>query len=196
MKMNSVTCPRLTKSMSKMECFQALAPHFPLIRMRGKQPIEGNLAELGKKCREFDEIGFNPGDNAGIITGSASGLIVVDVDYKDLFMQAVDDGVLFIPPKTLTILTGSGNFHIYFQYPKNGVCYDRRQFPEKGFEILSEGSVVTAPGSIHPNTGWPYYVATQGPIYPAPDWLLALYPETPTAYYALTRDFYNCFKQL
>ena len=110
--------------MSKMECFQALAPHFPLIRMRGKRPIEKNWPELGKECRGFNEIGFQPEDNAGIVTGSASDLLVVDIDIPHRFFKARDAGILSIPVNALTIFTGSGKAHIYFQYPIDGITME------------------------------------------------------------------------
>ena len=195
MKTRPVSFPKLRADMPKNECFRELSQIFSLIRMDGKQPIELSWPELLKTYREFDESGFRPEDNAGILTGSESGLLVVDVDFPDRFMKAVKEGILFIPDKALTIRTGSGKYHIYFQYPRNGLQYGQKQCKEYGFEVFGEGGVITAPGSIHPNTGEPYYVSIHGPIYPAPDWLLALYPETPTVYSALTTDFYNCLRQ-
>ena len=174
MKITNLPFPKQLPGMTGREYFQKLAEAYPLIRMHGKRPIEKNWPELGKQRREFHQIGFEPEDNAGIGTGPASGLLVVDVDDADLFMQTIKERGWKVPD-TLTVFTGSGKYHIYFQYPQNGTCYGRKTLKAFGFEIFGEGGVITAPGSIHPETGKPYQVGIDKEILPAPEWLLRIY---------------------
>jgi predicted P-loop ATPase len=80
---------------------------------------------------------------------------------------------------TLVVRTGGGGFHIYLRKPEDfKVYHQRREYP--GIEFKTRGRQVVGPGSIHPDTGKRYEVATQSPavIMPAPQALLDRFKET------------------
>jgi Bifunctional DNA primase/polymerase, N-terminal/AAA domain len=123
-----------------------------------------------------------PKANVGIRVGAISGVFVVDVDPRnggeDSFEQLVHRyGQL---PYTLTVATGGGGRHYYFQLPADGPVQSiPNLFP--GLEIKASGQVV-APPSIHPDTGRLYdwdglRTFTDTPIAEAPGWLLKLIRE-------------------
>lgn len=89
-----------------------------------------------------------PESNYGIATGKESGLLVLDIDplhYGEEYLEDLEtkNGKL---PETLTVLTGSGGRHLYFQYPhfpvgNSPLC--------TGVDIRGDGGYVVGPGSVH-----------------------------------------------
>lgn len=153
--------------------FRELSKIFSLVRTRGKQPIEKNWSKFSVQTRPFDEIGFTKKDNAGIATGPASNLLVIDVDDAKLFKTRREEQNWIIP-KTAIVRTGTGSLHYYFEYPKNEKEYRCKTLKKYGFDIRGIGGIITAPGSIHPDTGKPYRFINDSQIAPAPLWLLEL----------------------
>ena len=104
----------------------------------------------------------HPGFNVGIACGAASGgLVVIDLDchggddgpngWDALKEWERAHGQL---PDTVTALTGSGGYHLYYRAPaglKVGGSVNR----ELGVDVKSDGGYIVAPPSIHPN-GRPY----------------------------------------
>lgn len=88
---------------------------------------------------------FGSGENnIGIVTGGASGFVVVDVDGEDGLVSA---NQLSLESSTIA-LTGKGRQYFYRPPPmplRNAV----RLLP--GIDIRSDGGYVCAPPSIHPN---------------------------------------------
>jgi len=154
--------------------FQDLAKDFSLIRLKGKRPIEKDWTIFCHKKRNYEEIGFEEGENAGIATGPASGLIVVDVDDLELFQETCKSKYWEIPD-TLTHETGSGKPHYLLKYPNGDKSYGNKSLKNYGFDIRGVGGQVVAPGSIHPETGRPYRITTKVSIADPPEWLLSLY---------------------
>lgn len=155
--------------------FRVLSRDFSLIRLKGKVPVEKGWQQYCEHKRDFDEIEFQPGDNAGIACGPASGLIVLDVDNWDLFKS----GNYKVNHTTLTVRTGGGGTHYYYSYPDNGKTYECRSRKAEGFDVRAMGGQVVATGSIHPDTGKPYLIIDDLPIAPAPQWLLDLAVKEP-----------------
>jgi putative DNA primase/helicase len=151
--------------------FRKLSEQFSLIRLKGKVPIEKGWEKYCELKRSFNEIGFQPGDNAGIACGPASGLIVLDVDSWPKFEES---GRKIEP--SFSVKTGGKGTHFYFRYPTNGTVYENRARKSEGFDIRALGGQVVAPGSIHPDTGKPYRIVDliDTPIAAAPQWLLDL----------------------
>ncbi|MDD5434807.1 MAG: bifunctional DNA primase/polymerase [Nitrospira sp.] len=142
---------------------------FPLIRLTGKLPNEGGTWK-GKGFRSFEDLRFTKDSNAGVVTGALSGLIVLDVDNRELFLT---NG--YPLPKTLTVKTGKG-FHYYYQLPEgeNHASFANRAIRTEGFDIRAEGGYVVAPGSIHPDNGNEYEITNDAELAQAPIWLLKL----------------------
>lgn len=116
-----------------------------------------------------------PEANLGIVTGSVSGLIVLDVDPEkggraSLAALEAEHGRL---PATVEVATGGGGRHCYFRHPGGRVACAVGLRP--GLDLRGDGGYVVAPPSIHPS-GRPYVTVsapTAEPA-PAPGWLLAL----------------------
>ena len=112
-----------------------------------------------------------------IRTGTASGLLVVDIDPRN--------GGHVLPelmPPTLAVRTGSGGWHLYYRHPAQHV--PSRALPgHHGIDIKCDGGYVAAPPSIHPDTRRPYQWANDRPINEMPPALLSVSlarPATPT----------------
>ena len=112
-----------------------------------------------------------PGCNWAINCG-ASDLTVVDIDPRHGGTEA-DLNAL---PPSLTIRTGGGGWHVYYQ----GVTASRTAL-QPGIDIKSRGGYVLIPPSVtvpqkpsdRPQDFGPYSVERDLPIAPVPDWLAA-----------------------
>jgi RecA-family ATPase len=107
-----------------------------------------------------------PRANVGIATGRESGLLVVDVDDgADGMAELAKLGPL---PKTLEVITGSGNRQLFFVRPAGEKWGNTaRRIPH--IDTRGDGGYVAAPPSIHPETRKPYsFVDPHAPIAPLP----------------------------
>jgi hypothetical protein len=91
-----------------------------------------------------------PNMNIGIVTGSLSRILVVDVDPrhdgdKSLADFEKENGIL---PPTLTVKTSGGGRHLYYKYPDN-IKLSNRQDVLPGVDIRGEGGFIVAPPSKH-----------------------------------------------
>jgi putative DNA primase/helicase len=115
-----------------------------------------------------------PDANIGLVAGSDSRLVVLDVDPRhcgDETLAALEDrhGGL---PKTVESLTGGGGQHILFQHP-GGYIKSRSIGP--GLDIKADGGYIVAPPSVH-GSGQTYIweISSQPediPLAPMPSWL-------------------------
>jgi hypothetical protein len=119
--------------------------------------------------------------NIGIVTGAASGIIVLDVDPRhggDASLEALiaKCGKL---PDTPIVLTGGGGWHYYFKHPGPGVHVPNSSGQlGPGLDVRADGGYVVAPPSLHVS-GQLYTWELSSridevPIAPAMDWLLEL----------------------
>lgn len=81
--------------------------------------------------------------NVGIVTGTISGLVVLDCDTVEAVEQAEALGVA-----TLYVETSRGR-HFYFNHP-GGVVRNLAKF-QPGMDLRGDGGYVVGPGSIHPD---------------------------------------------
>lgn len=126
-----------------------------------------------------------PDANIGIATGERSGLLVVDVDPKNggagKWTQLTVEHDL--PPLTVTVDTGSGGWHLYYQRPANHPrLRSKANAIKPGIDTRCDGGYVVAPPSAH--VSGTHYTFRQGAdpadtdLQPCPDWLFKqLYPE-------------------
>jgi hypothetical protein len=118
---------------------------------RGKTPSIKSWAEYQQRCPTFEELEawFGPPvpRNIGIVTGSVSGLVVVDLDSP----EAVDWAAENMPPCEMRVRTAKG-LHLYYS------CRDVRvrnkvRVRHGGrvldIDIRGEGGYVVGPGSVH-----------------------------------------------
>jgi P4 family phage/plasmid primase-like protien len=125
-----------------------------------KFPIENfhgySVNEIDQKFKQLPE----SGNNVGILTGSKSGIIVVDVDsHKNgvenweglLYDYGIEDMEDFDTP---IIMTPSGGYHFYFKYEEDKMKHLTRYTDfikgRPGIDLLCNNAHVVYPGSIHP----------------------------------------------
>jgi hypothetical protein len=84
-----------------------------------------------------------------IRTGTASGLLVVDIDPRN---GGQLDRDLMTP--TAAVATGGGGWHLYYRHP--GGATPPALPGRDGVDLKGDGGYVTAPPSVHPDTGRPY----------------------------------------
>jgi hypothetical protein len=116
-----------------------------------------------------------PDANIGILTGSTSGLLVLDVDNKagrcgreNLAALAGAHGGL---PATLTASTGSGE-HFFFKHPGEAVKNSAGTLAE-GVDVRGERGYVVAAPSLHASGKRYAFASGEQTLAEVPPWLLA-----------------------
>jgi len=101
---------------------------------------------------------LEPRGMLAIRTGTASGLVVADIDPAKGGMASLADLVeRGMCPPTRFLRTGSGGWHLYYRHPGHHL-----QIPSTnskiapGIDIKADGGYVAAPPSVHPITRKPY----------------------------------------
>ncbi|MDA8347445.1 MAG: bifunctional DNA primase/polymerase [Pseudomonadota bacterium] len=145
-------------------------PVFPLVP-NGKKPLSGShgcldaALDANRIERWWAE---HPTANVGIATGRRSGLLVVDIDprHNPQWLDALRELNL---PRTFTVRTWSGGWHLYYQSTGDGPSSGTVLLP--GIDWRCNGGYVVAPGSSVEDAQ--YTIARNLPIAPAPALLLA-----------------------
>jgi hypothetical protein len=142
-------------------------PHFSLLPIRvddtdhPKRIWEPYQARLPTEDEVITRWQLCPDANIGIVTGTVSGIIVLDLDGPEVAQHREI-------PTTPISLTGNG-LHIFFRHS------GARSFRRPGMDLKADGGYVVAPPSVHPSGR--RYEWQLGPcIEPAapPDWLMDL----------------------
>ena len=110
--------------------------------------------------------------NIGIRTGRASGWLVLDVDKEKGGFESLQESGLDSLPDTLTAETGSGGFHIIFEYPSADEIRNATGILP-GVDIRGEGGYIVAAPSGH-RSGEQYKWLEETVAASVPDWLFAL----------------------
>lgn len=120
------------------------------IPMIDKKPM---IPEWQKKTETI--IPHYLGFNIGLLTGKLNNLTILDIDIKDngiKFWNIIKNKYPeFITP---TVKSPGGSLHFYFKYNNkipnmNRIIIDNKKI---GWDIKSNGSIITSPPSIYPNT--------------------------------------------
>jgi hypothetical protein len=128
------------------------------IRRGAKLPLIA-WEEYQHRCASEDEIAawFRrwPNANVGIVTGSISRVVVLDIDLghggvESLARLEQANGSL---PPTVEAATGGGGRHLYFQAPPTVLRTSAGL--ARGIDLRAEGGLAVAPPSLHP-TGKKY----------------------------------------
>ncbi len=121
---------------------------------RGKHPIWGtkrgaitNVYRLGERLKAWPDAGL------GILTGKRSGIVVIDLDRRNVVDQAAVDRYLAELGPTRTHTTGDGK-HMFARYVDGIGKFD--MLP--GLQVIGDGGMVVAPPSRHFKTGKTYTV--------------------------------------
>jgi RecA-family ATPase len=96
-----------------------------------------------------------------IPTGALNGILVLDVDVKDINGFDTLRNNQYHLPQTLSQTTKSGGKHYLYKYPSDGKTYGNRVKFAPGLDIRGEGGYIA------------YYGFDSSPLTEAPDWLLA-----------------------
>lgn len=115
-----------------------------------------------------------PDANIGILTGSESGILVLDVDGKQGEESLIELARHGCPlPDTLTVRTGGGQ-HLCFLWPEGADVRNSQSKIAPGLDIRGQGGYVVAPPSLHA-CGRQYEVSESAiPSAPCPECLLSL----------------------
>lgn len=111
-----------------------------------------------------------PGGNVGIVTGTVSGLVVLDLDSPEA-LAAIQVSSL---PRTPIVQSAHG-LHLYFQHPGGVVGNRTNLFPNApGCDLRGDGGYIVAPPSLHPSgVRYRWQVPpTRVPLAPLPTWLV------------------------
>lgn len=112
------------------------------LQPRGKRPLR-------KGWRVPDEATWRdvaPDCNVGILTGAASGgLVVLDFDTEEGPFEVLGLRPRELAARTMVVKTSRG-WHIYAR--AKGV---RTSSPREGLDVRAEGALVVAPPSVHPS---------------------------------------------
>jgi len=163
-------------SKNQLETYAELSKRFSLLPVNPKSKVAA-IKKWPERCSkkvDFSQYHYITPQgqimNAGIACGSASGVIVLDIDDVNQFNEWCKSKSLSNPiPETFTVESGGKSQHYYFKYPNNGKEYRKCKIP--GADIIGIGGYVVAPGSIHPS-GKQYYISKDIPVVEAPEWLL------------------------
>jgi hypothetical protein len=123
-----------------------------------------------------------PDAGVGIVTGAASGIVLVDVDVAggkcgDETLGALEreNGGL---PNTPRAITGSGGYHYVFAHPGEGIVVPNKQALGPGLDIRGDGGQFVGAPSPHLSGRAYAWEAGQSPLEvplaPLPDWLLRM----------------------
>jgi hypothetical protein len=122
------------------------------IPTNGKIPIITDWSRFSSVLATEDEVNSwvkkYPRKNIGIVLGAASGLVAIDVDIDNV-------GILKLVPYTPIVRKGKKGAVFFYKYNKTILTRKKR----KGLppiDILSDGTQVIIPSSIHPETKKPY----------------------------------------
>lgn len=122
-------------------------------RPREKRPATRNGFKDGTTDKGRIVAGWTrcPEANVAIVTGTVSGLVVLDVDPRNGGNESLRElerrhGEL---PPTLVVATGGGGRHYFFSAPE-GKSIKSCKFAD-GLDLKADGGYVVAPPSTHPS---------------------------------------------
>jgi len=122
------------------------------IELSGKRPLAAWLP-FQRRIAAADEIvrwyRHWPQANVGVVTGTVSGLIVLDVDPRHGGADSMDGLLARHGPlqPTVEAVTGGGGRHLYFAHPGGTIHNKVGLLP--GIDIRGDGGCVVAPPSLH-----------------------------------------------
>lgn len=138
-----------------------------------KSLVKWEQYQTNRASREQLEQWFkNPEINVGIVTGAASGVVVVDIDTTEKIDRPL--------PQTVTARTGRGGWHLFYKHPGKHVKTRAGILPH--VDIRGDGGIVVMPPSIHENGNrYEWVIPPESPddFADLPDWVLEAEKSTP-----------------
>lgn len=144
-------CDHVTVQMPKVTNSQPVSPMWSIPLSHGFSvfPLWSGTKHPACRWKEYKERRATPEEilewergnfNVGIVTGHASGVVVLDLDSEDALREAERRGL----PHTVQVITPRGR-HAYFRHPGGTVSNATRLF--EGADVRGDGGYVVAPGS-------------------------------------------------
>ncbi len=142
-------------------------------RSPGKHPLSKNGLKDGS-CDSQEIEGWWkkwPFANVGIVTGRASGIVVMDIDAKnDGFKSLAELEVKYKPlPMSMRVRTGGQGLHIYFRAPN--IQLKNRAGILPGIDFRGDGGYVVAPPSRHISGEVYQFSGNDSDLADLPSWL-------------------------
>ncbi len=167
---------------SKFEELSSLG--FSLVRLKPKGKEADREKEWQKLCATFrpvSESGRKADENMGIAVGPASGVVVVDIDNPDRFMQwCVDNNVR--GDLNTRIHKSPKGWHIFYQRWEGCEGHNRAIRKDMGCDLMIDKTQVVAPGSVvrkEDGLDYSYVVASDLPPSQPPQWLVRQVGQAP-----------------
>ncbi|MCP4035315.1 MAG: bifunctional DNA primase/polymerase [bacterium] len=116
-------------------------------------PLDGKVPkrrrwQKEKRATLEDTLDWAASGNVGLRTGTASGVVVIDLD------EGADTEGLELP-QTVSVVTGSGGRHLYYLCPTAAIGNSVSKLGQH-IDVRADGGQVVFVGSIHPDTQQPY----------------------------------------
>ncbi|HLF18990.1 MAG TPA: bifunctional DNA primase/polymerase [Candidatus Omnitrophota bacterium] len=134
-------------------------PDFGFVKLlpKSKKPFEKNWPNHPHSLTDIQQW-FNEGNNYGVL-GGCGNLVIVDADSPEMVAYAKEHF-----PLTFTVKTPKKGVHFYLICPGIDKKIKLKKDDQDHGEIISHGSQVVGPGSIHPDTETAYMVEQDEPI--------------------------------
>jgi hypothetical protein len=110
--------------------------------LTGKRPTLMRWPTLPRESVD-DAVEWSVRGNVGLRTGAISGIAVIDIDAKS---NATPKDF----PRTVTVRTGGGGWHLYYRW-RDGIGCSPKGMPP-GVDVRGTGGQVVFVGSVHPTT--------------------------------------------
>lgn len=129
--------------------------HILPLRPKGKEAILKNWQEKASCKKEDIDAWFKEtNNNAGILTGTKSKIVVIDWDLKNGGRESLEALEAQIGPlRSLCkyiVKSGGGGGHLFFKQ-KEGQVLRSRNGLLRGLDFRAEGGYIVSPFSVHPN---------------------------------------------
>lgn len=122
------------------------------VKPEEKRPFMTNWLQY-TKTRATKEMAGNwfrnlSGAGVGAVTGRISNIVVLDVES---YCPTPIDELLRRYPTQLISKTGSGGYHLFYQFPTNVAKVSNRVKLFEGADLRADGGFIVLPPTIHPN---------------------------------------------
>ena len=88
------------------------------------------------------------GAGVGMVTGKISNIVVLDVEC---YCPTPIEEILKKYPTQLISRTGSGGYHLFYQYPQNVTRVSNRVRIFEGADLRADGGFIVLPPTVHPS---------------------------------------------
>lgn len=124
------------------------------VKPEEKRPYMMNWLQYthSRATREMVENWFKSlsGAGIGVVTGKISNMVVLDVES---YCKTPIEELLKIYPTQMYSRTGSGGYHLFYQYPTGVSKVSNRVGIFEGADLRADGGFIVLPPTIHPSGG-------------------------------------------